>query len=96
MMHLEAAYGLLKGMEDKSGQMNVLASMAKAAGILHKHDSTTCECQALQLNKKCLELSKEIGNKVSMSGLVLNADIFVDIDAKMSLASTRALQGARR
>lgn len=46
------------------GQLWLLASMAKTALVLHRPHQQQCECQAIQLNKKCLDLAKAIGSKV--------------------------------
>jgi tetratricopeptide (TPR) repeat protein len=92
MMHYEAAYGLLRAMEDRLGQVQVLASMARAAADLHRHDSRTCECQALQLNKKCLDLAKDIGCKVLVfvTRHYLNINVSAS-DAQMPRSPPRTL-----
>ncbi|KAF7635523.1 hypothetical protein Mgra_00005065 [Meloidogyne graminicola] len=63
----EQAFRLLRKINDRSGQIIVLASMARSAsenkGV---HYAGRCECQAIQLNKKCLELATIIGSKHAM------------------------------
>ena len=61
----EQAFRLLRKTNDRMGQILVLASMAKSAsenkGV---HYAGRCECQAIQLNRKCLELAGLVGCKV--------------------------------
>uniref|UniRef100_A0A1I8BLQ7 RING-type domain-containing protein n=1 Tax=Meloidogyne hapla TaxID=6305 RepID=A0A1I8BLQ7_MELHA len=63
----EQAFRLLRKINDRSGQIIVLASMARSAsenkGV---HYAGRCECQAIQLNRKCLELATLIGSKHAM------------------------------
>lgn len=63
----EQAFRLLRKINDRMGQILVLASMAKSAsenkGV---HYAGRCECQAIQLNRKCLELATIVGCKHSM------------------------------
>lgn len=62
----EQAFRLMSQLNDRLGQVIVLGSMAKSASESRAHYSGQCECQAIQLNKKCLEIAKMIGCKVSM------------------------------
>jgi hypothetical protein len=39
----------------------MLSLLAKAASESRSHYTGQCECQAIQLNKKCLEVAREIG-----------------------------------
>ncbi|KAL3118561.1 hypothetical protein niasHT_005776 [Heterodera trifolii] len=63
----EQAFRLLRKLNDRMGQVTVLAQMAKSAaenkGV---HYAGRCECQAIQLNKKCLEMATLIGAKHPM------------------------------
>ncbi|KAL3073139.1 hypothetical protein niasHT_035415 [Heterodera trifolii] len=63
----EQAFRLLRKLNDRMGQVTVLAQMAKSAaenkGV---HYAGRCECQAIQLNKKCLEMATMIGAKHPM------------------------------
>lgn len=54
----------MRQMNDRMGEIIVLGSMAKFASESRLHYSGQCECQAIQLNKKCLKLAKMIGCKV--------------------------------
>lgn len=40
--------------------------MGKSAAESRSHYTGQCECQAIQLNTKCLELAKMLGCKYSM------------------------------
>lgn len=61
----EQAFRLLRKLNDRAGQVTVLTGMARSAaenkGV---HYAGRCECQAIQLNRKCLELACLIGAKV--------------------------------
>ncbi|KAI3418752.1 hypothetical protein GPALN_007856 [Globodera pallida] len=63
----EQAFRLLRKLNDRMGQVTVLAQMAKSAaenkGV---HYAGRCECQAIQLNRKCLEMASLIGAKHPM------------------------------
>uniref|UniRef100_A0A914GQP5 RING-type domain-containing protein n=1 Tax=Globodera rostochiensis TaxID=31243 RepID=A0A914GQP5_GLORO len=63
----EQAFRLLRKLNDRLGQVTVLAQMAKSAaenkGV---HYAGRCECQAIQLNRKCLEMASLIGAKHPM------------------------------
>ena len=54
----------MRSSNDRMGEVLVLASMAKSASESRSHYTGQCECQAIQLNKKCLEIAKSIGCKV--------------------------------
>lgn len=55
---------MMREINDRQGEIIVLGSMAKSASESRSHYTGQCECQAIQLNKKCLELAKIIGSKV--------------------------------
>ena len=61
----EQAFRIMREINDRMGEVIVLGSMAKSASESRSHYTGQCECQAIQLNKKCLEISKLIGCKVS-------------------------------
>lgn len=60
----EEAFRIMRSSNDRMGEVLVLASMAKSASESRSHYTGQCECQAIQLNKKCLEIAKSIGCKV--------------------------------
>uniref|UniRef100_A0A914UN04 RING-type domain-containing protein n=1 Tax=Plectus sambesii TaxID=2011161 RepID=A0A914UN04_9BILA len=62
----DAAYEIMRLINDRTGQVLVLGSMAKSASEGRRHDLGQCECQAIQLNKKCLDVAKNIGCKHAM------------------------------
>ncbi|CEF59289.1 43 kDa receptor-associated protein of the synapse [Strongyloides ratti] len=62
----ESAYRLMNKINDKMGEVIVLSSIAKSASESRSHYAGQCECQAIQLNKKCLEIAKSIGCKHAM------------------------------
>ncbi|MFH4980442.1 hypothetical protein AB6A40_007151 [Gnathostoma spinigerum] len=62
----EEAYRMLSQINDRMGEVIVLGSMAKSASESRTHYAGQCECQAIQLNKKCLEIAKMIGCKHAM------------------------------
>lgn len=62
----EEAFRIMRSSSDRQGEMVVLASMAKSASESRSHYSGQCECQAISLNKKCLEIAKMIGCKYAM------------------------------
>lgn len=59
----EDAYRVMRGANDKMGEVLVLSSMAKSASESRSHYTGQCECQAIQLNKKCIEIANQIGCK---------------------------------
>ncbi|CAD6192470.1 unnamed protein product [Caenorhabditis auriculariae] len=59
----EEAYRVMRGANDRMGEVLVLASMAKSASESRSHYTGQCECQAIQLNKKCIEIANHIGCK---------------------------------
>uniref|UniRef100_A0A8R1DWQ8 RING-type domain-containing protein n=1 Tax=Caenorhabditis japonica TaxID=281687 RepID=A0A8R1DWQ8_CAEJA len=59
----EDAYRVMRGANDKMGEVLVLSSMAKSASESRSHYTGQCECQAIQLNKKCIEIANLIGCK---------------------------------
>lgn len=83
----------MRQINDRMGEVLVLASMAKSASESRTHYAGQCECQAIQLNKKCLELAKLIGCKVFAIPFCnfLNS-IFVARDDEVSSAVARALR----
>jgi tetratricopeptide (TPR) repeat protein len=66
-----SAFRLMRSINDRMGEVLVLSSMAKSASESRLHYAGQCECQAIQLNKKCLELAKLIGCKVSIIHLTI-------------------------
>ncbi|KAI6172142.1 RING-type domain-containing protein [Aphelenchoides besseyi] len=62
----EQAFRIVRQINDRLGEVIVLSSMAKSASESRSHYTGQCECQAIQLNTKCLELSKLLGNKFYM------------------------------
>ncbi|CAD5210153.1 unnamed protein product [Bursaphelenchus okinawaensis] len=62
----EQAFRIMRQMNDRMGEVLVLGSMAKSASESRSHYTGQCECQAIQLNHKCLELAKLIGCKHAM------------------------------
>ncbi|GMR39669.1 hypothetical protein PMAYCL1PPCAC_09864, partial [Pristionchus mayeri] len=62
----EEAFRIMRSSSDRQGEMVVLASMAKSASESRSHYSGQCECQAISLNKKCLDIAKMIGCKYAM------------------------------
>lgn len=60
----EEAYRVLRASQDRMGEVLVLASMAKSASESRSHYTGQCECQAIQLNKKCLDIARTLGCKV--------------------------------
>ncbi|KAH7720893.1 rapsyn protein 1 [Aphelenchoides avenae] len=62
----ENAFRIVRSINDRMGEVIVLGSMAKSASESRIHYAGQCECQAIQLNKKCLELAKLIGCKHAM------------------------------
>ena len=62
----EQAFRIMRQINDRMGEVVVLGSMAKSASESRSHYTGQCECQAIQLNKKCLEIAKAIGCKVSL------------------------------
>ncbi|KAI6242698.1 RING-type domain-containing protein [Aphelenchoides fujianensis] len=59
----EQAFRIVRQINDRLGEVIVLSSMAKSASESRSHYTGQCECQAIQLNTKCLELAKLLGNK---------------------------------
>ncbi|CAI5442209.1 unnamed protein product [Caenorhabditis angaria] len=59
----EDAYRVMRGSNDRMGEVLVLSSMAKSASESRSHYTGQCECQAIQLNKKCIEIANQIGCK---------------------------------
>nr|CDJ82423.1 unnamed protein product [Haemonchus contortus] len=59
----EEAYRVLRASQDRMGEVLVLASMAKSASESRSHYTGQCECQAIQLNKKCLDIARMLGSK---------------------------------
>ncbi|CAI4229685.1 unnamed protein product [Auanema sp. JU1783] len=59
----EDAFRIMRQSNDRMGEVLVLASMAKSASESRSHYTGQCECQAIQLNKKCLEIAKILGCK---------------------------------
>ncbi|KIH45880.1 zinc finger, C3HC4 type [Ancylostoma duodenale] len=59
----EEAYRVLRASQDRMGEVLVLASMAKSASESRSHYTGQCECQAIQLNKKCLDIARSLGCK---------------------------------
>lgn len=59
----EEAYRTMRDSSDRMGEVLVLASMAKSASESRSHYTGQCECQAIQLNKKCIEIANQIGCK---------------------------------
>uniref|UniRef100_A0A0R3RLH0 RING-type domain-containing protein n=1 Tax=Elaeophora elaphi TaxID=1147741 RepID=A0A0R3RLH0_9BILA len=51
---------------DRMGEVLVLGSMAKSASEFRTFYTGKCECQAIQLNKKCLEAAEAIGCRHAM------------------------------
>uniref|UniRef100_A0A0N5ATC2 RING-type domain-containing protein n=1 Tax=Syphacia muris TaxID=451379 RepID=A0A0N5ATC2_9BILA len=62
----EEAYRIMRQTNDRMGEVVVLGSMARTASESRSHYTGQCECQAIQLNKKCLEVAKTIGCKYAM------------------------------
>uniref|UniRef100_A0A915EAC4 Rapsyn myristoylation/linker region N-terminal domain-containing protein n=1 Tax=Ditylenchus dipsaci TaxID=166011 RepID=A0A915EAC4_9BILA len=62
----EQSFRLMRQINDRMGEVIVLGSMSKSASESRSHYTGQCECQAIQLNKKCLELAKIIGCKHAM------------------------------
>uniref|UniRef100_F1KZS1 43 kDa receptor-associated protein of the synapse n=1 Tax=Ascaris suum TaxID=6253 RepID=F1KZS1_ASCSU len=62
----EEAFRIMRQTNDRMGEVIVLGSMAKSASESRTHYTGQCECQAIQLNKKCLEIAKMIGCKHAM------------------------------
>uniref|UniRef100_A0A1I7ZRA3 RING-type domain-containing protein n=1 Tax=Steinernema glaseri TaxID=37863 RepID=A0A1I7ZRA3_9BILA len=62
----EEAFRMMRNINDRMGEVIVLGSMAKSASESRSHYTGQCECQAIQLNKKCLEIAKMIGCKHAM------------------------------
>uniref|UniRef100_A0A0N4Z3Z2 RING-type domain-containing protein n=1 Tax=Parastrongyloides trichosuri TaxID=131310 RepID=A0A0N4Z3Z2_PARTI len=62
----ESAFRLMNKINDKMGEVIVLSSIAKSASESRSHYAGQCECQAIQLNRKCLEIAKSIGCKHAM------------------------------
>ncbi|VBB28843.1 unnamed protein product [Acanthocheilonema viteae] len=62
----EEAYRIMRQTNDRMGEVLVLGSMAKSAAECRTFYTGKCECQAIQLNKKCLEVAKAIGCKHAM------------------------------
>lgn len=60
----EQAFRISRQINDRMAEVLILSSMAKSASESRSHYTGQCECQAIQLNTKCLELSKIIGCKV--------------------------------
>uniref|UniRef100_T1J5G7 RING-type domain-containing protein n=1 Tax=Strigamia maritima TaxID=126957 RepID=T1J5G7_STRMM len=61
----EMAFSLLKEMDDRLGQAQVLMGMAKTMTAM-KRQSSVCDCKALEINNKALEISTALGNKLFM------------------------------
>lgn len=61
----ELSFALLKEMGDRLGQAQVLMGMAKTLTAL-KRLTGVCDCKALEINNKALEISTELGNKLFM------------------------------
>ncbi|CAJ0567461.1 unnamed protein product, partial [Mesorhabditis spiculigera] len=57
----EDAFRVMRQTNDRMGEVIVLGSMAKSASESRSHYTGQCECQAIQLNKKCLEIARAIG-----------------------------------
>ncbi|EFO26927.2 rapsyn protein 1 [Loa loa] len=57
----EEAYRIMRQTNDRMGEILVLGSMARSASEYRTFYTGRCECQAIQLNKKCLEVAKAIG-----------------------------------
>ncbi|CAJ0948805.1 unnamed protein product, partial [Mesorhabditis belari] len=57
----EEAFRVMRQTNDRMGEVIVLGSMAKSASESRSHYTGQCECQAIQLNKKCLEIARIIG-----------------------------------
>ncbi|VDM93952.1 unnamed protein product [Onchocerca ochengi] len=57
----EEAYRMMRQTKDRMGEILVLGSMARSASEYRTFYTGQCECQAIQLNKKCLEVAKAIG-----------------------------------
>uniref|UniRef100_A0A915Q4Y5 RING-type domain-containing protein n=1 Tax=Setaria digitata TaxID=48799 RepID=A0A915Q4Y5_9BILA len=62
----EEAYRIMRQTNDRMGEVLVLGSMAKSASECRTFYTGKCECQAIQLNKKCLEVAKLIGCRHAM------------------------------
>ncbi|VIO93983.1 Uncharacterized protein BM_BM2318 [Brugia malayi] len=62
----EEAYRMMRQTNDRMGEVLVLDSMAKSASECRTFYTGKCECQAIQLNKKCLEVAKAIGCRHAM------------------------------
>ncbi|KAM3718543.1 hypothetical protein ACO02O_10502 [Dirofilaria immitis] len=62
----EEAYRIMRQTNDRMGEILVLGSMAKSASEYRTYYTGKCECQAIQLNKKCLEVAKAIGCRHAM------------------------------
>ncbi|KAI1727032.1 tetratricopeptide repeat domain-containing protein [Ditylenchus destructor] len=62
----EQSFRVMRQIHDRMGEVMVLGSMAKSASESRSHYTGQCECQAIQLNKKCLELATLIGCKHAM------------------------------
>ncbi|PAV87999.1 hypothetical protein WR25_20262 isoform D [Diploscapter pachys] len=62
----EEAFRMMRAASDRMGELIVLSRMAKSASESRSHYTGQCECQAIQLNKKCLEISKSLGCKYVM------------------------------
>ncbi|VDM98684.1 unnamed protein product [Thelazia callipaeda] len=62
----EEAYRIMRQTNDRMGEILVLGSMAKSASQCRSFYTGQCECQAIQLSKKCLEVAKAVGCKHAM------------------------------
>ncbi|CAG9532182.1 unnamed protein product [Cercopithifilaria johnstoni] len=62
----ETAYRIMRQTNDRMGEVLVLGSMAKSASECRTLYTGRCECQAIQLDKKCLEVAKAIGCRYAM------------------------------
>uniref|UniRef100_A0A1I7VLE5 Rapsyn_N domain-containing protein n=1 Tax=Loa loa TaxID=7209 RepID=A0A1I7VLE5_LOALO len=62
----EEAYRIMRQTNDRMGEILVLGSMARSASEYRTFYTGRCECQAIQLNKKCLEVAKAIGCRHAM------------------------------
>ncbi|EJW83058.1 hypothetical protein WUBG_06032, partial [Wuchereria bancrofti] len=62
----EEAYRMMRQTNDRMGEVLVLDSMAKSASECRTFYTGKCECQAIQLNKKCIEVAKAIGCRHAM------------------------------
>ncbi|GAB6029808.1 hypothetical protein CHUAL_005520 [Chamberlinius hualienensis] len=59
----ELAYSIMMDIGDKPGQLEVLSGMAKTLSLMTRL-GRICDCKALEINDKVLEIASILGNKV--------------------------------